>query len=489
MKIFLFILGCVFCVQPLEAQLKQEGEYVVVAANRVMEDPGWIKVVKALQEKHQASVCYYQESPREVLDSLRKWSPRYVAIVEKPELIDRDFVITLHQMSREVDKDVYADYLWGIITGFDAGNALKLVENASEPLIVKSALSTIAQLNSSKWFDRYAWIDDLQDGLCGEKQGVGNEVKTYKILPEDNLRKFYDLYREYDPDFVVTSGHATERNLETPFSHGNIKSKNGVLYAAFPKGKENLVESGKRRVFVGAGNCLIGNIKNNRNSMAVAWLGSGNAAAMVGYVVTSWYGRSGWGALKYWLSNPGRYTLAEAVYLNEQDMLFQMNEWSGQFRNINYSFASSEELFRQSINKAVRDITSVAGIVSPTKDQIGFLYDRDVLAYYGDPKWDVRLQEIPKEKDYQVTYKMGKGKCVITVKTDKNFNTARIAGEQFKQEHVKDLPFSCFFPERLKNPRLIGDYPWKIAVDENFLFIYQPDFQPNKTYRIILSVD
>lgn len=489
MKIFLFILGCVFCLQPLKAQPKQEGEYVVVADNRVMEDSGWVKVVKALQEKHQASVCYYQVSPREVLDSLRKWNPRYVAIVEKPEHIDRDFVITLRQMSREVDEDVYADYLWGIITGFDAGNALKLVENASEPLIVKTALSTIAQLNSAKWFDRYAWIDDRQDGLCGEKQGVGSEVKTYKIQPEDNLRKFYDFYREYDPDFVVTSGHATERNLETPFSHGNIKSKNGVLYAAFPEGKENLVESGKRRVFLGAGNCLIGNIKNNRNSMAVAWLASGNAAAMVGYVVTSWYGRSGWGALKYWLSNPGRYTLAEAVYLNEQDMLFQMNEWSGQFRNINYSFASSEELFRQSLNKAVGDITSVAGIASPSKDQIGLLYDRDVLAYYGDPKWEVRLQEIPEEKDYQVTYKIGKGKCVIMIKTDKNFDPARIAGEQFKQEHVKDLPFSCFFPERLKNPRLTRDYSWKIAVDENFLFIYQPDFQPGKTYRIILSVD
>ena len=49
------------------------------------------------------------------------------------------------------------------------------------------------------------------------------------------------------------------------------------------------------RVYFAAGNCLIGNIDNDPESMAVAWLSGMNATSMIGYVVTTWYGRNGWG--------------------------------------------------------------------------------------------------------------------------------------------------------------------------------------------------
>lgn len=487
-KCFLFGL-LFFFVSFLKAE-KTGKDYLIVAGLTVKENAEWMKVVKALQQIHHAHVCYYRDSLKEILPYLQKENPRYVAFVEMPKYINREYVMELHRLSREVDDDPYSDYLWGIITGYDAKEALKLVNNACEPLVVKSALSTIAELSSAKWFERYAWMDDHTDGLCGEKWGKNGEVKTYRINPEkESLRKFYDLYEKIDPDFIVTSGHATERNLETPFSHGNIKSKNGILYAAFPDGKENLVESGKRRVFLGAGNCLIGNVRNNSNSMAIAWLGSGNATAMVGYVVTSWYGRSGWGALKYWISNPGRYSLAEAVFLNEQDMLHQMDVWSRDFNKVNYPYAVHEVLFRKSLNDAAEVISVGTGINQPTKDQVGFLYDRDVLAYYGDPKWDVRLQQVVGEQDYMVDYKMTKKKCTITIRTTKDFDLNRVLGANFKQEHVKKLPFSCFFPRRLKNPVLRGEYPWDVAYDENFILIYNPDFKANSVYKIVLYTD
>ncbi|MFR7877219.1 MAG: hypothetical protein ACLU4J_12975 [Butyricimonas paravirosa] len=52
---------------------------------------------------------------------MREIKPRYVAVVEKPENVSRDFVVDLNRMSREVDEDIYVDFLWGIITGIDAG--------------------------------------------------------------------------------------------------------------------------------------------------------------------------------------------------------------------------------------------------------------------------------------------------------------------------------------------------------------------------------
>lgn len=485
MKNVVEILLCLLVSSFFNKSMAQD--YAVVARQKLKTDTGWVKVISFLQEKHHAPVFYYNNSPSEILDSLKFYTPRYVAFVEEPKQVDRELVMLLHRMSRQVDDDVYSDYIWGIITGYDAKTALKLANNGVRPLTIKSAVSTIAELREAKWFDRFAWIDDHQDGLCGEKRSIKDSVITYTISPDESLQKFYDFYKDYDPDFIVTSGHATERNLEMPFSHGNIKSKNGFLYAAFPEGKEYLVESGKRRVFLGAGNCLLGNVRKNPNSMAIACLGSGNAAAMVGYVVTSWYGRAGWGTLKYWLFNPGRYTLAEAVFLNEQDMLFQMNRWNSNFNQLNFPYSQSDAQFRGEMKKAVAAIQNQLGIENPTKDQVGFLYDRDVLAYYGDPKADIRLQEMP-EEEYKVDFKVKGEKCIIKIKTRKNFNMNHLKGEQFKQEHVGNLPFSYFFPERLKSPRLVSKCSGDVLINKDFMLIYEPNFKPGETYKIVLEM-
>jgi hypothetical protein len=85
---------------------------------------------------------------------------------------------------------------------------------------------------------------------------------------------------------------------------------------------------------------------------------------------------------------------------------------------------------------------------------------------------------------------MRKGKkCIISVITGMNFSMERMKGDHFKQEHVLDLPFSYFFPQRLKNPRLENGQSWKCAMDENFLMVYNANFMPGKTYRIVLDVD
>ena len=410
--------------------------------------------------------------------------PRYVAIVEKPENLGRDYVIDMHHVSREVDGDIFADFLWGIITGYDAEAAMKMVNNSTEPLLVKDAVATIMELNSAKWFDNYAWVDDHNRGLWGEKKGRDAKIQTAQIDPKTVLKKFTDIYAEYNPDLVVTAAHATERNLEMPYSLGNIMAKDGKLYARdhFANTTWDLKESGKRKVYFAVGNCLIGNVNNTKESMAIAWMNSGNAATMIGYVVTTWHGRNGWGGLKYWVTNPGRYTLAEAIYMNQQDFLYQQNEWYPSLIKENYNFDGNEfQIAGQKIANAIKG--------QPTQDQIGFWHDRDVLAYYGDPKWEVRLQEVPGETDFTVTSKVKGKKCIITINTKENFSLERMKGDKFKQEHVLDLPFSYFFPTRLNNPRLAAGQDWKAAVDENFLIIYNPEFKPNSTYEIVLDID
>ncbi|MBO5820179.1 MAG: hypothetical protein J6R02_01150, partial [Alistipes sp.] len=169
-------------------------EYVVIASENVNQDKAWREVVNKLATKHDASILLFKESPCETMESLKKMKPRYVAVVDMPENIGRDYVIEFHHTSRDIDNDIYADFMWGIITGYDAEAAMRMVNNSTEPLVVKDAVATIMELNSAKWFDNYAWIDDHTKGLWGEKRGFDGEITTGMVAPEEVLPKFTELY-------------------------------------------------------------------------------------------------------------------------------------------------------------------------------------------------------------------------------------------------------------------------------------------------------
>lgn len=267
----------------------EASDYAIVAGPGIADDPQWNSVVEALCESHPgARVIHYRDTVSEALPALREAAPRYVAFVEQPEQVGRAYIIALNRMSREVDEDIYADYLWGVITGYDAEAALRMVRDAREPLVIRSAVSTLREVGSGKWFDSFAYVDDRNAGICGEKKPGADSVSHYRTerLLEDGrpdlLRSFCDFYAAYDPDLITTASHATERNLEMPFSVGNLRARDGALYADFPEGPEALKESGKRRVFLPIGNCLIGNVNNTRESMAIAWMNSAHASAMAG---------------------------------------------------------------------------------------------------------------------------------------------------------------------------------------------------------------
>lgn len=502
-------------VQALE--LPRRPEYVIVASYRVSNDAQWMDVIEALKKKHKgAEVCYYKDSPREVMGNLRWYYPRYVAVVEKPEQIGRDFVVDLNRMSREVDDDIYADFLCGIITGYDAQAALRLVNDTDKPKVLHTALSTVSVLGNGPWFDRFAYISDARPGLVGEREAGADKLtetmvtdsadnrmlrdmikkaeqegrklnlpKDFSVSKPNLLQRFYDYYTKYDPDVLITASHATEKNLEMPFSCGNLMCRDGKLYADFPEGPKDLVESGKTRVYLPVGNCLMGNVDKTKNSMAVAFMNSARVGMLAGgYVVETWYGRNGWGGLCYLLNNPGRYTIPEAFFLNQQDMMFQLRQMAPKLVNQPFPFRDG--------NMHIETEYAEAGKMNGgelSQDAFGFFYDRDVVALYGDPAWDVRVSVPASPNDYEVSVKVKSEECIVTVKTGPNYSEERLRGKDFRSQHVGDLPFSYFFPKRLRNPRLAEGQKWKAAVDENFLLVYEPGFEPNQKYTIVLSID
>ena len=84
----------------------------------------------------------------------------------------------------------------------------------------------------------------------------------------------------------------------------------------------------------------------------------------------------------------------------------------------------------------------------PTKDQTGFVHDRDVVVLYGDPAWDVKLKN-PAPLGYKVDFKMKGKQCVVTIITNEYFDGALMKGGKLKQEHVTDIPFAYYFPKRV----------------------------------------
>ena len=471
-------------------------DYVVLASNAVKADAAWSKVVSALAANHNnAQVFYFNENPDECLAAVKAAYPRYVGIVDAPENIGRDYIMRVNRMSRALDDDIYQDFFWGVITGYDANNAMEMVNNCVKPLVIESCVSTVMETEDGKWFKKYAYTDDQNLGIVGYKDLTKGEpfhrVKVDKLVtatrqrtPQevtDLLPIFYDMYKDVDPDLVITASHASQSALEMPFSAGFIRCKDGKLYAQLPDGNKDLVQSGKRKLYLPIGNCLIGDVNNTNKSMVPTWTNSAKVCMFIGYVVSTWHGRSGWGMLKYFLTTPGRYTAPECFFLNQNDMMFQMNEWYPSLIRENYPHDGSQRDAAAVIEKATG--------TKATNDQIGFWYDRDVLALYGDPTWNVRLADIPEESDFTVTSGYENGQYVITIKTGLNYSPRLISGNYFKTVHVLDLPFSYIFPERVKNPRLAAGQRMKVAIDENFILIYNNRFGPNNEYKIVLDVD
>lgn len=490
----------------------EKHEYVIVTSQEVMDDASWHEVVTSLKTSHpDAGLCVFKDSLRETLPYLRSSQPRYVAVVERPEKIGKQFVIELNRMSREVDKDIYEDFLAGIITGYTAAAAKRMVEDARTPFIIHNCVSTIGDMGTGKWFDSYANLQDnapavyrirragypqkefvIKDSIANNMYlgWVKNRGDIYKNRPGFSVQKpntlavFDYLYTEFDPDLIVTASHATENNLEMPFSAGNLLCRDGRVYVDYPSGPQWLRGSNKTRVFLPVGNCLIGNINNTPNNMACAFMNSEHVSTFVGYVVTTWYGRNGWGGLRTFLTQSGRYTVAEAFYLNRQDLLYRLQENCPAVLRWRFPYDEKDNFDKMeaNVNKIIQ-----GKVPHFNEDMLGQWYDRDVVAFYGDPAWNCRLQNLPQEQDVSVTTAMKGRKCIVTIKTSEQFSQKRMEGSNMIKDNLQAQPFTYFFPERLHAPRLAKKQPWKAAVDENFLLLYDTKFEPGKTYTVVLE--
>lgn len=504
--LFLWMVGSAFAGN--RSAVKAEGnEYVVLASRSVEQDAAWKNVVETLCKRHAAEVLYYAERPAEALEALQRMRPRYVAVVEKPERITRDYIIAINTLSRQVTPSVYADFIWGIITGIDAGMAMKLADNAVEPLIVRNGL--VAQqrpeLTEADW-QRFGYVRVGRSGLKTRREDT-LAVEYWK--PEKQFEVFCDFYKTVAPEFLLCESNVGNYHFSLPDNssvHEDVYVENGDFrHMAWKVKVENnsIVHydtvkntpdwSGDRKVYIAAGSFGC-DVDAPEKSCALAWMGAPNVTSMVGYPANRiLLGQALWGGLKFWCATPGRYTMAESYFLSRQHLLHTLQEASPELLKTDYDYTRNASRNMSDVYREMQDIAGkqVAG------DILGFWQERDLLAYFGDPKWDVRF---PSQEDTYTLKTARKGKkYIITLTTNENFSPDAIEGTDIRMfDSGRDLgapntvgviPFSVLFPDRLKNPRLASGQDWQVALSEDMMLVYEAWFEPGKTYEIVLLVD
>ena len=482
--------------------------YVVLISEKSAKDPEWKKVADALAKKHEGKIITFKDNVYEALPTLKKDLPRFLALVGSPEEISRPLVTDLHRMTRQFDEDPYGDCIWGIVTGYSPGQAMRIV-NQSEPLIIKRAAGT-TNINAKR-FDDSMVITDWQPFQYLEQHGATEpKIEFYKeSLKEDAeakgksmgiTPKLVEFWEKYQPELMVTSSHATQFNLEMPFGKGIIVSYDKKFYmlnmeqfkefrtflsGVIFNGKEDdlkkflerikaptIKPNDKPAVWLAPGNCLIGDAKNSPNSMVITALGDYGFNQLVGYTVPSWYGEGGWGTLRLFFDNHDQSSLAEAWYLNNQFLL----EWTQReypklmdvhFNSPDIHSASRNPEFGRKIAEAK---------YGNNKDTIGLVHDRDTVAFYGDPAWVAKLDESHTKSPWTIRWDDKQN-------PEKGFTI--IANEDSKNR------FAVWYPKKIKAKMAIlsvGDTMIPVseagALTNDFLLIRELDLKKGQEAKV-----
>ena len=360
--------------------------YTIVSSAATKADPAWNAVVDALQKKHpEAKRIVWENDVTACLPELTRQHPRYVCFVSPPSEVSLEFVRKVHRLTRKFDADPFTDCRWGILTGFDSSNALEIASEG-KPLIIRHTVSG-TELATERC-ESVQTFDELVAGKRVMKQA--GEDAVMGSGPVDSSWDIAIALERPETGLLITSGHATERGWEIGYRYknGTWKSKGGGLFAVNLKGESRAIHSPSPKVYLPIGNCLMGHI-DGLDAMALAFMKSAGVCQMAGYTLPTWYGYQGWGLIDYFVEQPGRYSLTDAFFANQnaliQRLLTFFPEIAGE--------ESDSPMGRIAKPIPVSETAKSAGLNA--QDAQGLLFDRDVVAFYGDPAWQAHLVEGP----------------------------------------------------------------------------------------------
>ena len=418
------------------------GDYAVVVSQATRANKDWRPVVQALIEKHDAKLITHKGGVAGALGKLRGQFPRYTCFVATPKEATGAYVARVHQLTRQLDEDPYTDTFWGILTGYNAANALAIAKHSNPLTVRKVASGTEIALEC---VTEGLWYDELVKNKHVRKR-PGGKAELLRG-PDDTTEAFTKVLTDYQPDLFITSGHATEAGWQIGFRYRNgfLKSKGGQMFGENTRRERFEIKSPNPKVYLPIGNCLMGNI-NGPDAMALAWMNDVAVMQMLGYTKPTWFGYQGWGVLDYYVEQPGRYTLTEAFFANNHALIHRLRDSA-----------------------------------TPQRDLRGLAFDRDVVAFYGDPKWSAKMAE-GKLAYGQKLFRSGDTYTfTITPKQGaKSFATVNNNGSQ-----RGGRPIVAFLPNRVSDVQIIKGGQLSPEITDDFILVPRPKQHDGKSPLVV----
>lgn len=394
--------------------------YAVVAAEGTLQHPGWKGVVDALRGKHAARVFTYArgiEGPahpglKGLQAVLAEMRPDFVCFVARPDELAATVEVRVqapdgratrmpfcgifyHEagaLMRSLGDGRFEHAQWAILTGASPADAIRVV--LAEPLTVRSGLSHVGG----------GWLDEMESGVSFSETNQGEKhVKArgapHRIVegPKDTTGQYVQALNSNKVDMVSSSGHATEDDWEMGYSYksGRIATASlirglpepapsklrdlaaaprpaagtGRLFGLDTAGAIHPLATNNPKVYYAVGNCLIGRVSGD-DCMLLGWIHHG-AMQFFGHVGVQLRSCHAWGIAEYFLQLQGRFTFAEAVWLNRQALYLEEGRMN-------------EEELRQKYLCCRNSQPLPAGG--------RLLWETAVL--YGDPAWEARLHPV-----------------------------------------------------------------------------------------------
>ena len=199
---------------------------------------------------------------------------------------------------------------------------------------------------------------------------------------------------------------------------------------------------------------------------------------MIGYTVPSWYGYAGWGMLDYFLEQPGRFTLGRGLLRQPAGADAPAGDL--------FSGAETAAVARNGLPPASKPTAEAEELGLTEQDCTGLLYDRDVVAFYGDPAWEARMapaaaawEQSLVEKDGRFTFE------VRPLRGKQSFQPININGSQRGGRPIVQL-----LPHRIeaKSVKVVAGAEMKPLVTDNFLLLPLPrDSGAKALYRVVFT--
>jgi hypothetical protein len=367
--------------------------YAVVISKAAYADAGWKAVADTLLSIHgktASKLFTWSSSVSDCKAELSAFMPTYIGFIARPATeCNTSFVAAASSLTRNLDSDPYGDAYWGIITGYQASDAIRAVTeslNVKTVLLGANGLSYEPPLQRfyqavGMTCDSYTKTDYIFPNTEGKVYSVdarpdGEQDRVKLVCKWLNAGKM-DLSLSGKGsvsgpiDCLVTGGHGNVDTWQCHYSdagtEGYVRSQSGQLFGQPYSGSNISINAPNPMVYWCVTNCLMAT-PDNKNNFVYAAFHTGHAVQMLGFIPEAGSGDEflAWGVYDRLTKSAGRYTLPQSFFIAQNNSLFELRHSTKQF-----------------------DETGVKSYI-------------DAMGMYGDPAANVKFQDFG---DSAKTYK------------------------------------------------------------------------------------